>query len=51
VQDLSPLIDTALQDLRCDFDPERDAAILRKIKTLQTINNAPAADFWKEDAR
>jgi predicted Ser/Thr protein kinase len=49
VQDLSPLIDTALQDLRCDFDPERDAAILRGIKTLQTINNTPAADFWKED--
>jgi hypothetical protein len=48
VHDLSPLINTQLQGLGCDFEPERDAAILRGIKTLQTINNKPVADFWKE---
>ena len=38
----------AAQDLRCDFKPERDAEILRSIKTLETINGKPAAEFWKE---
>ena len=31
-----------------DFKPERDAEILRSIKTLETINDKPAAEFWKE---
>jgi hypothetical protein len=30
------------------FKPERDAEILRSIKTLESINQKPAADFWKE---
>jgi hypothetical protein len=34
--------------LRCDFRPERDAAILRAIGTLKTINDKPAAIFWRE---
>ena len=37
-----------LKDLRCDFKPERDAEILRSIKTLETINDKPAEEFWKE---
>jgi hypothetical protein len=28
--------------------PERDAEILRSLKTLQTINGKPAAAFWKQ---
>jgi hypothetical protein len=35
-------------DLRCNFNSERDSAILRSIKTLKTINGKSAADFWKE---
>jgi hypothetical protein len=27
---------------------QRDAEILRSIKTLETINGKPAAEFWKE---
>jgi hypothetical protein len=31
--------------LECDFKAERDASILRSIKTLRTINLTPAAQF------
>jgi hypothetical protein len=37
-----------LTKLLCDFRPERDAALLRSIKTLEKINEKPAAEFWKE---
>jgi hypothetical protein len=36
-----------LKKLWCDFLPARDAALLRSLKTLVTINNKPAAEFWK----
>jgi hypothetical protein len=48
VTDLSPLRGMPLKVLNCDFKPERDAAILREIKTLETINGKPAAQFWKD---
>jgi Leucine-rich repeat (LRR) protein len=48
VTDLSPLKGMPLTDLRCDFKPERDAEILRSLKTLETINYKPAKEFWKE---
>jgi eukaryotic-like serine/threonine-protein kinase len=48
VTDLSPLKDLPLKQVFCDFQPDRDTAILRSIKTLETINGKPAADFWKE---
>ena len=47
VSDLSPLKGMPLKQLSCDFKPERDAEILRSIKTLETINDKPAAEFWK----
>jgi len=37
-----------LKEFSCDFKTERDAEILRSIKTLETINGKPAAVFWKE---
>ena len=48
VSDLSPLKNMPLKELRCNFKAERDAEILRSIKTLETINDKPAAEFWKE---
>jgi len=48
VTDLSPLKALPLKELRCDFKFKRDAEILRSIKTLETINEKPAAQFWKE---
>ena len=48
VADLSPLKGMPLKELYCDFQPERDAAILRSIKTLENINGKPAAEFWKD---
>ena len=48
VTDLAPLKGLPLTSLECDFEPKRDGAILRSIKTLQTINYQPAAKFWKE---
>jgi eukaryotic-like serine/threonine-protein kinase len=46
--DLWPLKDMKLTSLYCNFKPERDAAILRSIKTLETLNGKPAAEFWKD---
>jgi hypothetical protein len=37
-----------LKDLYLDFGPDRDADILRSIKTLETISLKPAAEFWEE---
>jgi serine/threonine protein kinase/Leucine-rich repeat (LRR) protein len=48
VTDLSPLRTMPLQALKADIVAERDAAILRDIKTLTTINDLPAADFLKK---
>ncbi len=48
VSDLSPLRGMPLKSILCDFKPERDAEILRSIKTLETINGKPAAEFWKD---
>ena len=48
VSDLSPLKGMPLKEVYCDFRPERDAEILLSIKTLETINDKPAAQFWKE---
>ena len=48
VSDLSPLRGMPLKRLSCDFKPERDTELLRSIKTLEMINDKPAADFWKE---
>lgn len=48
VTDLFPLKGMALKELKCDFKAERDAEVLRSIKTLETINDRPAKEFWKE---
>ncbi len=48
VTNLSPLQDMPLQLLDLDFKPERDTELLRSIKTLETINSKPVAEFWKE---
>lgn len=48
VRDLSPLKDTpGIKWLWCDFDASRDAAVLREVKSLERINNQPAAEFLK----
>jgi serine/threonine protein kinase/Leucine-rich repeat (LRR) protein len=52
VSDLAPLRDMPLQSISCGFQPDRDSAVLRSIRTLERIDNRPAAEFWKEiDAR
>jgi hypothetical protein len=48
VVDLSVIKKMPLKILHCDFKPERDTELLRSIKTLETINYKPAAEFWKE---
>lgn len=48
VSDLTPLNDLPLKTLIFDFKPDRDTELLRSIKTLETINEKPAAEFWKE---
>jgi len=48
VSDLSPLRNLPLKELSCDFKPERDAELLRAIKTLEKINDKPAKEFWEE---
>ncbi len=48
VSDFSLLKELPLKYLSFDFKPFRDTDLLRSIKTLETINGKPAADFWKE---
>jgi hypothetical protein len=48
ISDLSVLKNMPIKELACDFKPERDAAILRSLKTLESINSKPAAEFWKD---
>jgi len=48
VTDLSTLKGMPLTKLYCHFDPTRDANVLRFIKTLETINNLPVAELWKQ---
>jgi Leucine-rich repeat (LRR) protein len=48
IADLSPLSGMPLTGIICDFKPDRDTDILRSIKTLETINQKPVAEFWKE---
>jgi Leucine-rich repeat (LRR) protein len=48
VSDLSPLKGMPIKQLICDFKPERDAEIVRSIKTLESINGKPAAEFWRD---
>ena len=48
VSDLTPLKDLPLTFLFCDFKPFRDTELLHSMKTLETINHKPAAEFWKE---
>jgi hypothetical protein len=47
VKDLSPLKGMPLTHISCDFIPERDAEIMRSIKTLEMINGKPAAEVLK----
>ncbi len=47
--DLTPLTGLPrIAALDCDFMPFRDTDILRSIKTLESINGKPIAQFWKE---
>jgi Leucine-rich repeat (LRR) protein len=47
VSDLSLLKEIPLKKLSCDFNADRDAEILRSIKTLETINDKPAKEVLK----
>jgi hypothetical protein len=46
--DSAPLQGMPLKEIVCDFQPERDAKILRSLTGLEKINGKPAAEFWKE---
>jgi serine/threonine protein kinase/Leucine-rich repeat (LRR) protein len=48
VTDLSPVRGMPLEWITCDFKPERDAQLLRSLTTLQSINDKPAKEFWKD---
>jgi hypothetical protein len=49
VTDLQPLRALPLKTLGCEFDAKRDAPLLLPIKTLATINEVPAEQFWREN--
>jgi hypothetical protein len=46
---LKSLTDLPLVEIYCDFEFERDAPLLRSIKTLERINDEPAGDLLKND--
>ena len=47
VTDLSPLAGCPLENVAGPIDPARDAAVLRGMPTLRTINRTPADLFWR----
>jgi hypothetical protein len=48
VTDFRPVAGLQLKKLELDFVPERDAGVLRGIRTLEVINERPAAEFLKQ---
>jgi serine/threonine protein kinase len=48
VTDFEPLRGLKLRVLTGDFQLERDAAVLRSLTALESINGQPAAAFWKQ---
>jgi hypothetical protein len=46
-KDLSPLKELALKSLRLDYRSDREEFV-RSFKDLETINDKPTAEFWKE---
>lgn len=49
VTDLSPLKGLPIRNLYCDYKPERDAALLQSIKTLEMLNGKAAAVILKSN--
>ncbi|WP_425619101.1 protein kinase [Anatilimnocola sp. NA78] len=47
--ELKSLTDLPLVEIYCDFEFERDAPLLRTIKSLERINDEPAGDVLKGD--
>jgi hypothetical protein len=47
VSDLSPLQGLPLKQFWIDYQPERDAEVLRSLTGLEQINDMPAAEFRK----
>jgi hypothetical protein len=45
--DLSPLGEMTVKQLWLNYQPERDAEVLRSIKSLVRINGMSAPEFWK----
>ncbi|MFO0878254.1 MAG: protein kinase [Gemmataceae bacterium] len=50
VKSITPLLDLPLKTIWLDYDPLRDAP-LRRLRSLEYINDKPAADFWKMQAK
>ena len=48
VIDPSPIKGMPLQRLWLDAKASRDTGLFRSIKTLETINEKPAAEVWKK---
>ena len=48
VEDFTPIQSLPLRAIHCVSSTERDLALFRSLKTVNTINGKPAAEFWKE---
>ncbi|MDB5338996.1 MAG: hypothetical protein JWN70_4615 [Planctomycetaceae bacterium] len=48
IAQLTPLKGMPLKRLHCDLKQDSDIPILRGIKSLETINDIPVAQFWTE---
>lgn len=47
ITDFEPLTAVSLRELSANVATERDAAVLKRIRTLEKINGKPAKEFWK----
>ena len=45
IKDFTPLKETVLRDLVCDFDAKRDLTIISEIKSLQRLNGTAVAQL------
>src|SRR5262249_13345928 len=47
ITNLWPIVNLPLQEIECDYEPGRDDAALRSIKTLEKLNRKPIDESWR----
>ena len=51
IESLEPRADAPLRELHLDYRPQRDEAVLKRMKGLRSINRMPVEEFWRRHHR